>query len=82
MDAPLELGIDTFGDITVGPDGGRLSHSEVLRNLVEQAVLADRVGLSFIGVGEHHREDFAVSAPDVCWRPSPAGRSRSGSDQR
>ncbi len=65
MDAPLELGIDTFGDITVGPDGGRLSHSEVLRNLVEQAVLADRVGLSFIGVGEHHREDFAVSAPDV-----------------
>ena len=65
MDAPLELGVDTFGDITVGPDGGRLSHSEVFRNLVEQAVLADRVGLSFIGVGEHHREDFAVSAPDV-----------------
>jgi alkanesulfonate monooxygenase SsuD/methylene tetrahydromethanopterin reductase-like flavin-dependent oxidoreductase (luciferase family) len=37
----------------------------VIRNLLEQAELADRVGLAFIGVGEHHRDDFAVSAPEV-----------------
>ena len=37
----------------------------MIRNVVEEAVLADRVGLDFIGVGEHHRDDFAVSAPEV-----------------
>jgi probable LLM family oxidoreductase len=61
----LELGLDTFGDRTRGGDGRLLSHAEVIRNLVEQARLADRVGLAFIGVGEHHRDDFAVSAPEV-----------------
>jgi len=61
----LELGLDTFGDRTRTADGKQLSHAEVIRQLVEQAELADRVGLAFIGVGEHHREDFAVSAPEV-----------------
>ncbi len=61
----LELGLDTFGDVTNGPDGTPLPHAQVLRNLVDQAVLADQVGLDFIGIGEHHREDFAVSAPEV-----------------
>lgn len=61
----LELGLDTFGDTTVDLDGRPLSHPQVIRNLVEQAVLADRLGLDFIGVGEHHRADFAVSAPEV-----------------
>lgn len=61
----LELGLDTFGDLTNAPDGTPLPHAQVLRNLVEQAVLADQVGLSYIGIGEHHREDFAVSAPEV-----------------
>ncbi len=56
----LELGLDTFGDVTAGPDGELLPHAQVLRNLVEQAVLADRVGLDFIGIGEHHREDFGA----------------------
>jgi len=61
----LEIGLDTFGDRTVGPDGILQSHAQVIRNLVEQAELADRVGLAFFGVGEHHRDDFAVSAPEV-----------------
>ncbi len=60
-----EFGVDTFGDVTIGPDGVMLPHAQVLRNVVEQAVLADRLGLDFFGVGEHHREDFAVSAPEV-----------------
>jgi probable LLM family oxidoreductase len=62
---PIELGLDTFGDVTTGPDGPPLSHARVLRNVIEEAVLADRLGLSFFGVGEHHRRDFAVSAPEV-----------------
>jgi probable LLM family oxidoreductase len=61
----LEIGLDTFGDRTHGPGGGADSHARVLRNLVEEAELADRLGLAFFGVGEHHREDFAVSAPEV-----------------
>ena len=61
----LELGLDTFGDVTAGPGGGTLSHAQVVRNVVDEAVLADRVGVDFFGVGEHHRADFAVSAPEV-----------------
>jgi probable LLM family oxidoreductase len=61
----LELGLDTFGDVTVGADGRPVPQPQVIRNLVEEAVLADDLGLDFIGVGEHHREDFAVSAPEV-----------------
>lgn len=62
---PIQLGLDTFGDVTNDESGTPLPHGQVLRNLVEQGVLADRVGLDFIGIGEHHREDFAVSAPEV-----------------
>lgn len=61
----LGIGVDTFGDRTRGPNGELQSHAAVIRNLVEQAELADKVGLAFIGVGEHHRDDFAVSAPEV-----------------
>ncbi|HYQ30234.1 MAG TPA: LLM class flavin-dependent oxidoreductase [Polyangiaceae bacterium] len=63
--ASLELGLDTFGDRTRSADGKLAPHAQVIRNVVEQAVLAEQVGLSFFGVGEHHREDFAVSAPEV-----------------
>ncbi|WP_173923725.1 LLM class flavin-dependent oxidoreductase [Agromyces sp. Marseille-P2726] len=65
MAGHFEFGLDTFGDVTAGPDGALLTHAQTLRNLVEQAVLADRLGLDFFGVGEHHREDFSVSAPEV-----------------
>ena len=65
MAQPLELGLDTFGDVTTGPDGAPLPHGQVLRNVVEEAVLADQLGIGFFGVGEHHRADFAVSAPEV-----------------
>lgn len=65
METHIELGLDTFGDVTVGADGSRLSDAAVIRNVVEQAVLADRLGIDFIGVGEHHRDDFAVSSPET-----------------
>lgn len=59
------LGLDTFGDITRRADGGLTSPAQVLRDVVEEAVLADRLGLHAFGVGEHHRPDFAISAPEV-----------------
>jgi alkanesulfonate monooxygenase SsuD/methylene tetrahydromethanopterin reductase-like flavin-dependent oxidoreductase (luciferase family) len=64
MAPQIELGLDTFGDVTVDAEGRALPAAQVIRNLVE-AVLADELGLDFIGVGEHHRPDFAVSAPEV-----------------
>ncbi|UDY34036.1 LLM class flavin-dependent oxidoreductase [Dermatobacter hominis] len=75
-DRPLELGLDTFGDITVDADGRTLSPPEVIRNVVEEAVLADRLGLDFFGVGEHHREDFAVSSPEVVLAAIAGGTER------
>jgi probable LLM family oxidoreductase len=61
----LELGLDTFGDITVGVDGNPESHAQVIRNVIEEAVLADAMGIHFIGLGEHHRADFAISSPEM-----------------
>lgn len=61
----VELGLDTFGDVTVDEDGSLVSQPQVIRDVVAEAVLADQLGLDFIGLGEHHRDDFAISAPDV-----------------
>lgn len=65
MSQQIELGLDTFGDITAGPDGTPRSHAQVIRDVIEQGVLADQVGVDAFGVGEHHRPDFAVSSPDM-----------------
>ncbi|GAA4389474.1 LLM class flavin-dependent oxidoreductase [Tsukamurella soli] len=61
----VQFGLDTFGDITVGADGALKPAAQVIRDVVEEAVLADGVGVDAFGIGEHHRDDFAVSAPDV-----------------
>jgi len=61
----IEFGLDTFGDITAGPDGKLFSHAQVIRDVVEEAALADSLGIEAFGVGEHHRPDFAISAPEV-----------------
>ncbi len=65
MTGRTAFGIDTFGDVTVDDEGRRLTHAEVIRNVVDEAVLADRVGVDAIGLGEHHRDDFAIPAPDM-----------------
>jgi probable LLM family oxidoreductase len=62
----LVLGLDTFGDVTLDPaTGERLAHPQVLRNIVEQAVLAEEVGVDVFNIGEHHRADFAVTSPEM-----------------
>src|ERR1700723_2204291 len=65
MSISLELGLDTFGDVTTGRDGHPLPHAQVIRHVIDEAVLADDLGIDFFGVGEHHRADFAVSSPEV-----------------
>jgi len=61
----IELGLDTFGDVTLDADGRLLPQARVLRDVIVEAELADQVGVDFFGVGEHHRPDFAISAPEV-----------------
>src|SRR3954449_8216412 len=62
----MELGIYTFAETTPDPRTGRtVTPAQRLRDLVEEIELADQFGLDVFGVGEHHRPDFAVSAPAV-----------------
>ena len=61
----VQFGIDTFGDVTADANGHLLPDDQVIRNVIDEAVLADRLGLDVIGVGEHHRSDFAISAPEM-----------------
>ncbi|MFQ4148932.1 LLM class flavin-dependent oxidoreductase [Arthrobacter sp. LAPM80] len=77
----IELGLDTFGDITLGADGAPKPAAQVIRDVVEQAILADKLGLDYFGVGEHHRDDFAISAPDMVLAAiaGQTGRIRLGS---
>lgn len=62
----MEIGLSTFVETT--PDvktGEVISHAQRLREVVEEIVLADQVGLDVFGVGEHHRKDYAASSPAV-----------------
>lgn len=72
----LELGLDTFGDVTTDDAGLPIPQAQVLRNVVEEGVLADQVGIDAFSVGEHHRPDFAISAPEVVLAAIAARTSR------
>jgi probable LLM family oxidoreductase len=65
MTTPLQFGLDTFGDVTKDAAGAPLPHAQVIRNVIDEAVIADQLGIDFIGLGEHHRADFAISSPEV-----------------
>ena len=62
----MEIGVYTFAETTPDPSTGRVAGSgQRLRDLIEEIALADQVGLDVFGVGEHHRPDFAASAPAI-----------------
>jgi len=65
MAQPLIFGLDTFGDVTEDADGNLLSKAQVIRNVIAEAVVADQHGIDVFGIGEHHRDDFAVSSPET-----------------
>ena len=61
----IKFGLDTFGDMQVDDSGSPITAAQTIRNVVEQAVYADSLGIYGINLGEHHRDDFAISAPDT-----------------
>lgn len=63
--ASLTFGLDSFGDIPTDADGNLVSHAEAIRQVIREGVRADELGIDVIALGEHHRSDFAISAPDV-----------------
>lgn len=65
MTASLEFALDTFGDVTIDESGNTVPYAQVIRDVVEEATLADRLGVDAFGVGEHHRKDFAITAPEI-----------------
>ncbi|MFT4282449.1 LLM class flavin-dependent oxidoreductase [Microbacterium sp.] len=72
-----QFGLDTFGDVTIdGATGERVSDAQAIRDTVDQAVLADEVGLDFFGVGEHHRAEFAISSPEIVLAAAAARTER------
>ncbi|MCS5720164.1 LLM class flavin-dependent oxidoreductase [Herbiconiux sp. CPCC 205763] len=62
---PLILGLDTFGDVPFDDTGRPVNHAQTIRFLIEQGILADQVGIDFFGIGEHHTDDYPLSAGDV-----------------
>lgn len=62
----IEIGLYTLGDLCPDPyTGTTTSAHQRIREIIEAAKLADEAGLDVFGVGEHHRLDYAVSAPPV-----------------
>lgn len=62
MSTPLQLGLDPFGDVTDAPESTSQTHPRVIREVDDQAILADESGVDFFGIGEH-RDDVAVTSP-------------------
>ena len=67
----MEFGLVTFADV-----GSAIGPRERLADLLEEFRLADELGLDVFGVGEHHRADFAVSAPAVVLAAAAARTER------
>jgi probable LLM family oxidoreductase len=61
----MELGIGMFGDLHIDKSGAIQPAGQRMLELIEEIKLMDEVGLDFYGIGEHHRPDYAVSAPEI-----------------
>jgi len=61
----LEFGLDTFGDVPEDDSGALVSYAQAIRQVVDEAVLADELGVDVFALGEHHRPEFAVSSPET-----------------
>ncbi|MBM0258190.1 LLM class flavin-dependent oxidoreductase [Micromonospora sp. 4G55] len=61
----LEFGLDTFGDVPEDDSGKLVSYAAAIRQVVDEAVLADQLGVDVIALGEHHRPEYSVSTPET-----------------
>ncbi|TCO42553.1 putative LLM family oxidoreductase [Kribbella antiqua] len=72
----LLFGLDTFGDIPEDDEGRPVSDAAAIRQVVEEAVLADELGVDAIALGEHHRPEYAISTPETVLAGIAARTSR------
>jgi probable LLM family oxidoreductase len=63
--ADLQIGLDTFGDVPVDSTGAPVSHAVAIRQVVDEAVLADQLGIDVIALGEHHRPEYSITTPET-----------------
>ncbi|MGW2354548.1 LLM class flavin-dependent oxidoreductase [Actinacidiphila glaucinigra] len=61
----LVFGLDTFGDVPVDDAGAPVSHAAAIRQVLDEAVVADQIGVDAIALGEHHRPEYSVSTPET-----------------
>ena len=61
----LEFGLDTFGDMPQGDSGTPVSYATAIRQVVDEALLADAIGVDVIALGEHHRPEYSISTPET-----------------
>jgi len=61
----LVFGLDTFGDVPTDDTGSPVSYARAVRQVVEEAVLAEETGVDVIALGEHHRPEYAISSPET-----------------
>lgn len=61
----IQFGIDSFGDLPRNDQGEVVSYAEAIRLVVDEAVLADEIGIDAVALGEHHRPEFAISTPET-----------------
>ncbi|WP_229052025.1 LLM class flavin-dependent oxidoreductase [Aeromicrobium sp. Leaf350] len=61
----VTFGIDTFGDVPEDDHGDLLTPAQAIRQVLDEAVLADQVGIDVIALGEHHRPEYAISSPET-----------------
>ncbi len=59
------FGMDSFGDIAIADNGQAMSYAESIRQVIKEAVLADKLGIDVIALGEHHRSEYAISSPEM-----------------
>ncbi|TDD65482.1 LLM class flavin-dependent oxidoreductase [Jiangella aurantiaca] len=72
----LHFGLDTFGDVPESDDGELLTYGAAIRQVVEEAVLADQLGVDAIALGEHHRPEYSISTPETVLAAIAARTSR------
>jgi probable LLM family oxidoreductase len=61
----LVMGLDTFGEVPVDDSGAPVTQAAAIRQVVEEAVIADETGVDVIALGEHHRSEYAISSPET-----------------
>src|SRR6201987_3337791 len=72
----LILGLDNFGDVPLDDSGNLVTHAAAIRQVIEEAVLADRLRVDGIGLGEHHRPEYSISTPETVLAAIGARTSR------